>query len=229
MESTSLSHMPSADAGLTLDAVFATYLDALRAGNRQSAQAVVKTALARGFDVRDIYLHVFQPAMYEIGRLWEQNQFTVAQEHLATAITQSVMAQVYGSVVLRPRLGRTVVATCLGGELHELGIRMVSDFFEMDGWDVYYLGANVPTESVVSMVRERRADLLAISLTLLIQLPHLRELIAAVRRSPVGARVKIMVGGQPLNGDPSLIPSIGADLVARDARDAVAAATKLIR
>lgn len=229
MESTALSSSPSVEPGLVLEEVLSSYLEALRLGDRHKAQSVIKAAIAAGFDVRDIYLRVFQPAMYEIGKLWEQNQFTVAQEHLATAITQSVMAQIYGSVFLRPPLGRTMVATCLGGELHELGIRMVSDFFEMEGWDVFYLGANVPTDSVVSMVRERRADLLAISLTLLAQVPHLRELIAAVRRSPMGNRVKIMVGGQPLNHEPALAASIGADIVARDAREAVAAATRLVR
>lgn len=228
MEST-VNSSPSVEPGLVLEEVFSRYLEALRLGDRHKAQAVIKAAIAAGFDVRDIYMRVFQPAMYEIGKLWEQNQFTVAQEHLATAITQSVMAQIYGSVFLRPPLGRTMVATCLGGELHELGIRMVSDFFEMEGWDVFYLGANVPTDSVVSMVRERRADLLAISLTLLVQVPHLRELIAAVRRSPMGKRVKIMIGGQPLNQDPALAASIDADIVARDAREAVATATRLVR
>jgi MerR family transcriptional regulator, light-induced transcriptional regulator len=229
MESTSLRSASNAEPTRTLDEIFSSYLEALRLGDRHKALAIVKSAVAAGLDVRDLYMRVFQPAMYEIGKLWEQNQFTVAQEHLATAITQSVMAQIYGSVFLRPPLGRTMVATCLGGELHEIGIRMVSDFFEMEGWDVFYLGANVPTDSVVSMVRERRADLLAVSLTLLAQVPRLRELITAVRRSPVGSRVKIMVGGQPLNNDPTLAAAIGADIVASDAREALAAATRLVR
>ncbi|NJN68467.1 MAG: hypothetical protein HC884_18030 [Chloroflexaceae bacterium] len=139
----------------TINSIYQEYLDALRKGNRRRALNVARSSLESGLDIRDLYLEVLQPAMHEIGRLWEGNELTVAQEHLATAITQSVMAQLYSYVFTRPSVGRTLVATCIGGELHELGVRMVADFFEIEGWDVYYLGANMPTEDVVAMVNER--------------------------------------------------------------------------
>ncbi|MFV9506611.1 MAG: cobalamin B12-binding domain-containing protein [Oscillochloridaceae bacterium umkhey_bin13] len=200
---------------------YENYLAALRAGDRRLALNTARTAIANGADIRDLYLDVLQPAMYEVGRLWEINQFTVAQEHLATAITQSVMAQIYASVLCQPPIGRTMVATCIGGELHELGIRMVADFFEIEGWDVYYLGANMPTGDVLSMIEQRRAHLLAISVTLGGHVLQVRELIDAVRASPMGRRIKIMVGGQPLNRSPEAWRAIGADFTASNAREAV--------
>ncbi|GAB4217257.1 MAG: hypothetical protein OHK0022_59310 [Roseiflexaceae bacterium] len=201
--------------------VYQEYLEALRRGDRRSAQVVVRAAMARGADIRDLYLHVFQPALYEVGRLWESNQFTVAQEHLATAITQSIMAQLAGELLAPAPLGRTMLATCIGGEHHEIGIRMVSDFFELEGWNVVYLGANVPIADVVQMVATQRADLLAISVTLNSHVTRARDLIAAVRASPAGARCRIMAGGQPFLRSPDLYSTIGADFTARDAREAV--------
>lgn len=208
--------------------VYEQYLGALRAGDRRRALNTAREALNAGVDIRDLYMDVLQPAMHEVGRLWESNQFTVAQEHLATAITQSVMAQIYGTVISRPPLGRTMVATCIGGELHELGLRMVSDFFEMDGWDVYFLGANVPSADVIRMIEQQRAQLLAISVTLGGHLLEARDLIAAVRASPAGKRVKIMVGGAPFNRSPETYKTIGADFTASSARGAVQTATEVV-
>lgn len=211
---------------MQLMTTYQDYLGALRAGDRRVALSTARTALAEGADIRDLYMDVLQPAMYEVGRLWETNQFTVAQEHLATAITQSVMAQVYASVLCRPPIGRTMVATCIGGELHELGIRMVADFFEIEGWEVFYLGANMPSGDVIAMLEQQRAHLLAISVTLGGHVLQVRELIEAVRAAPVGRRVKIMVGGQPLNRSPEAWRAIGADFTARSAREAVDLAVK---
>ncbi len=210
------------------ETVYAHYVAALRDGDRRRALKIAQSALNEGTDIRDLYMEVFQPAMHEIGRLWEVNEITVAQEHLATAITQSVMAQLYAYVFARPSIGKTLVATCIGGELHELGIRMIADFFEIEGWDVYYLGANMPQVDVVNMVNEQHADLLAISVTLNNHVPHARNLIQSVRASTIGSSIKVMVGGQPINRSPDICNVIGADMTALNARDAVLKAREVL-
>ncbi len=207
---------------MLLHDIYYDYLAALRQGDRRRALHITRSALNEEVDIRDIYLEVFQPAMHEIGRLWETNEVTVAQEHLATAITQSVMAHIYPHIAVRPPIGRRVVATCIGGELHEIGIRMISDFFDMEGWDVFYLGANMPTDDVVQMVNAQQADLLAISATLNNHVIKARDMIKAVRASPRGAKVKIIVGGHPFTKTPDISTTIGADLTAPNAREAVA-------
>jgi methanogenic corrinoid protein MtbC1 len=208
--------------------VYTDYLDALRSGDRRAALRVAQQALSADLDIRDLYIDVFQRAMHEVGHLWETNQMTVAQEHLATAITQSVIAHLYSHVFTAPLLGRKMVATCIGGELHELGIRMVSDFFEMEGWEVWYLGANMPIDEVVTIVNDQQADLLGISASLNPHVTHAREMIAAVRASPIGPYIKIMVGGHPFNRLPTLYETIGADFTAPDAREAVLRASEVM-
>lgn len=206
---------------MELATIYQYYFEALQKGDRRAALSTARNALGNGIDIRDLYMEVFQPAMYAVGNLWETNQFTVAQEHLATAITQSVMAQIYATVISRPLIGRTMVATCIGGELHELGMRMVADFFEMEGWDVYYLGANMPYDDVIQMIESKRAHLLAISVTLGGYVQNARKLIDAVRTKPTSKHVKIMVGGLPFNLTPEAYRTVGADFTASNARDAV--------
>lgn len=193
----------------------------------QASQLILKT-VHEGVPVKDIYLYIFQPVQHEIGRLWQLNKISVAQEHYATAVTQLVMSQLYPYIFEVKRNAHKLIATCVGGELHEIGIRMVADFFEMAGWDTFYLGANTPTSSIIHMVQEREADVLAISSTLMIHIKHVEEIIQAVRNSNV-KDVKILVGGHPFNLAPDLWQILRADGYAPNADIAIEKANQLVQ
>jgi methanogenic corrinoid protein MtbC1 len=203
------------------------YLNALLRGERHVASKLVMDAVEEGVSVRDIYLYVFQRSQHEIGRLWQMNLLSVAQEHYCTAATQLIMSQLYPHISAAEKNGRTLVATCVAGDLHEIGVRMVSDFFEMEGWNTFYMGANTPTACVLETLAEREADVLAVSATIT---PHVRAvagLIDAVRASNEGRGVKIIVGGYPFNIAPDLWETVGADASARDAMESVSVASQL--
>ncbi|HEX2639618.1 MAG TPA: B12-binding domain-containing protein, partial [Pyrinomonadaceae bacterium] len=110
----------------------ADYLRSLLRGDRHAASRLILDAVESGTPVRDIYLHVFQQVQHEIGRLWQENRLSVAQEHYCTAATQMIMSQLYPYIFASDKNGKTLVATCTSGDLHEIGVRMVSDFFEME-------------------------------------------------------------------------------------------------
>lgn len=202
------------------------YLEALLRGERHVACRLVLESIASGASVKDIYLYVFQASQYEIGRLWQLNRLSVAQEHYCTAATQLIMSQLYPHIFATEKNGRKLVATCVSGDLHEIGVRMVSDFFEMEGWDTFYLGANVPARSIVQMLTEHRADVLAVSATMTFHVRAVKELIDAVRASEDCATTKILVGGYPFNVAPELWRRVGADAGARDASEAIALANQ---
>ena len=204
------------------------YTDALLRGERHLATRLIVEAAESGVDVRDIYLRVFQPFQYEIGRLWQMNQISVAQEHYCTAATQLAMAQLYPYIFSAERSGRRLVATCVSGELHEIGARIVADLFEMEGWDTYYLGANTPTQSILTVLKERRPDLLTISATMTFHVRGVADLIAHVRAADLGRRIAVMVGGYPFNATPELWRRVGADGSAPDALEAIAVAQRLV-
>jgi methylmalonyl-CoA mutase cobalamin-binding domain/chain len=163
----------------------------------------------------------------EVGRLWQMNRVSVAHEHFCTAATQMIISQLYPRIFSSRRVGRSLVATCISGELHEIGARMVSDFLELEGWDTYYLGANTPTEGIVQMVKERNAHVVAVSATMTYHISAVANLVDAVR-SAVGENVKVMVGGYPFRLSDSLWQSVGADGCAEDAQGAVALANELV-
>src|SRR5690348_4826510 len=93
------------------------YVDALVAGDLATAVRLVEASDA---DVRALYLDVLQPALYEIGHRWEEAEISVAQEHLATATTQSLMARLAGRFEGGARRGRKVLVACADGELHSI-------------------------------------------------------------------------------------------------------------
>jgi methanogenic corrinoid protein MtbC1 len=204
------------------------YLSALLEGKRHVASEIVLNAVSQGVEVRDIYLYIFQPVQYEVGRLWQTNQISVAQEHYCTAATQLIMSQLYPHIFRTERAGHTLVATCIGGELHELGVRMVADFFEMEGWDTYYLGANTPAESILQTLAERQADILGISATITFHVSDVERLIGRIRTSDTDQNVQILVGGYPFNTASSLWQQVGADGHARDAQEAIALANRMV-
>ena len=203
---------------MTADEARDRYLAALRRGSRRDALAVVDDALAAGIPVRTLYLDVFQPAMHEIGRLWQENQITVADEHLATAITQLAMSRLYEQLFGdRVDAGPLLVAACAEHERHELGLRMICDLLELEGWDTVFLGASVPVEDLVAMVRERRPEVVALSAAITPHLSRVREAVDAIRAAlPEGGPV-IAIGGRAFAADPALAERMGADLTAKDA------------
>jgi methanogenic corrinoid protein MtbC1 len=203
---------------MTADEARDRYLAAIRAGSRREALGVVDVALAGGMDARTLYLHVFQPAMHEIGRLWQENRITVADEHLATAITQLAMSRLYEELFGdRVDAGPLLVAACAEHERHELGLRMICDLLELDGWDTVFLGASVPVEDLVEMVKERRPEVVALSASITPHLARVREAVQAIRQAmPEGAPV-IAIGGRAFAGDDRLAERMGADLTAKDA------------
>lgn len=213
----------------SLKALAEDYLKLLLNGKRHLASELILNQVEAGTPVKEIYQQVFQPTQYEIGRLWQLNQISVAQEHYCTAATQLIMSQLYPQVFNAERNGFRLVATCVSGDLHEIGVRMVADFFEMEGWDTFYLGANTPIESILRTLREQEANLLLVSATMAYHVRAVAELILAIRRDNSLYHVKVMVGGYPFNAAPDLWEAIGADAYAKDAYDAIEKAGTLVK
>jgi len=230
---TLLPAMPSTTTSLLesehrLSPLAREYLHQLLGGYRSAGGRLAFEAVERGESVRDLYLQVLQPALREIGRLWQINKINVAQEHFCSAATQVVMAQLLSRVDAANRRGHRVVVACICGELHELGARMVGDFFDMAGWDAYFCGANTPHAACVQSVVERAADVLAVSATMGYHLHAGQELIQSVRLDPWCAKLHVMVGGHPFSIDPALSRTVGADGTAADADAAVELAGKWV-
>jgi len=204
------------------------YMELLMGGRRKEAQALIVDLVKKGIKVADIYEYIFQVVQYEIGILWQTNQITVAHEHFCTAATQTIMATLYPYIFDLAKKGKTMVACTISGDLHELGIRMVSDLFEIDGWDTYYMGASMPDAGIITAVKEQQADLLAISVTMPFHTARAEGLIRKIREDSELKNIKIIVGGYPFSMVPDLWSRIGADGSATTAKEAIQLANSLV-
>ncbi|MGD0080412.1 MAG: cobalamin-dependent protein [Methanoregula sp.] len=210
-----------------------SFLTAVTAADRERAGRVLDDAVRSGTPVRDVYLHILQPVLRETGRLWQLQQVSIAQEHFVTASVETLMARLHDRLLSSGsggmgRRGTTLIAATVGTDLHDVGIRMVADFFEMDGWNTYYTGANTPVQSILEAVRDRKADMIALSTTMQRNLPDIQYLIRSLRADRGTARAKIVVGGYPFRIVPDLWKQIGADACAGNAEEAVAVANRLV-
>lgn len=207
----------------------ADFAEALLRGDRRKAERLFDLACARAGSLPDAEVHVIHPAMVDIGRRWQHNQVTVAQEHLATAIAQTLMAQSFGRSAMAPPIGRSAVLACPAGNHHTLGLRMVADALEAAGWTTAYLGADTPTGSLVEQVQDLRPDLIALSASLPHHLRPLRQAIASLRGSLGAACPPIGIGGLVFNQFPGLARSVDAEHLGANALDAVEAARRVAR
>lgn len=204
------------------------YVAYLIEGKRDLADQLIKQLIEDKFALESIYLDVFQMSQYKIGEMWQSNKITVAQEHYCTASTQMIMGQFYPEIFSQQKHDGVFVGACVGGELHELGMRMVCDFLELKGWNTYYLGANMPTNDIIKMVKAQRADVLGLSATMLEHLEIVREIIEKIRLNSDLKHLKIVVGGYPFLFDGTLWERIGADGFSLDAAGAVSVLDKWV-
>jgi len=206
----------------------ARYLAAQLAGSRREAlRLVIDEGLARGIPALDVELEVIQEAQREIGRLWQQNTITVAEEHMATAISHMALSHLYEHAPRALTNGKKVMVACVEGEEHDFPARLVADALDLAGFDVRYLGANVPTDSLLAAVKRERPDLLALSATMTFNVPALRRTVERVRLE-AGTSLPLAVGGGACTWMAGLPHALGADATARDARELVEAARRLL-
>jgi methanogenic corrinoid protein MtbC1 len=195
------------------------YLGALLRSKTHEAAKIISDAAASGIPLVEIYEDILEETMHEVGELWHKNQITVDKEHYCTSTTQMVLSQFYSVIFSQERRNLTVLACCVGSELHEMGGRMVSDLFEYHGWDSLYLGAAVPQASILAAVQEHNPDLIALSVTMPHYLVDCRDLVYSLHEN--FPKIKIAVGGRAFETTDQLWQKWPIDIYTKTARDLV--------
>ncbi|WP_344369552.1 cobalamin B12-binding domain-containing protein, partial [Streptomyces indiaensis] len=185
---------------------------AVRAADEYTGLDVVTDALAAGLDPESVLLDVIGAVQRKVGTEWAANRMSVADEHAATAINDRVIAVL---PVRRPAdsRGRITVA-CVDQEWHALPARLVSETLRLRGWQVDYLGAQVPTAHLISHIHRTGPDAVCLSSSLPTRLPLAHSAITAVQ----AAGTPVMAGGLAFGADGRYARLLGADAWAPDAR-----------
>lgn len=173
--------------------LYQTYLKSLLGGEKGECLNIVKTLLENDITIRDLYIELFQKSMYRVGELWERDEISVAREHLATAITESLLSATYPYLFSGEQTAKKAIISCTANEYHQLGGKMVADIFELHGWDAHFLGANTPPAELVSLIDEIKPDLVGLSLAVYFNLPSMKTTLEAVKGD--FQNLDILVGG----------------------------------
>jgi methanogenic corrinoid protein MtbC1 len=180
--------------------------------DRRSAVRQALGWLDAGASVQDLVQDLLAPAQAEVGRRWETNQWSVADEHAATAITDAVLAALAWRIGAAEDQGHVVV-TCAEGEWHSLPARMVAEMLRAHGWLVTFLGASTPAEHLRRFVDEVGAVGVVVSCSVPIFLGGALRSVQAVQ----SAGVPVLVGGRAFGPDDLRARRLGADGWAPDA------------
>jgi methanogenic corrinoid protein MtbC1 len=179
------------------EVVYLGFLDALLQGDRIRCRQIIADVIGQGADIREIYIHIFQKALYRVGRLWEQNKLSIAEEHMASQIIDSLVTTAFASLPPQSACGKRCVVTCIDKEFHQIGAKMVSNIFELNGWSSFYLGGNIPWKEVLEVIKEKQPHIVAISFSFYMN--YLRFLESLDHISKEFPDKQIIVGGQGLN------------------------------
>ena len=200
------------------------YLSLVLRKDSRSAMHYFVDLYNKGMTIDVIYVEIVQNVMRKIGELWFENKISVAQEHYCSALTQTAISQLYSVIFASQPLDHTMIGCCLGGELHELGMRMITDLFTYEGWNAVFLGAGVPEEALFASIEEHHPDLIALSITMPQHLMLCKHMIEQLRNKY--PEIKIAIGGRAFDDIPDVLERWPADIYTKDARGLVQWAQK---
>jgi methanogenic corrinoid protein MtbC1 len=193
-------------------------------GNYPAGVKMMRDFCRDATSLAGFYEDVLQPSLYEVGRMWETGKINAADEHLATAVAERMIATAYVTMSGRSAggnaRGSTVIATT-PDEPHGVGVRMVADLLELKGWDVHFLGVNVPISDIVDLVRRVEPTFVGLSLVMPYNLRNMEQIITQLRSDAKNRSMRIMVGSPVLIWDKDVWRRLGADAFAPNLRSAL--------
>ena len=217
-------------ASLEMDFPFSkdnkVFMNSLLNNEIKKPQEYIKGRLSKGIPLKKIYTETIQAVLYHIGTLWQNGILDVYQEHLVSEGVKRIMSDIMSNQPGNPS-GPVFLGFSVIGELHEIGIMMITDIFRLEGWNAVYLGTNLPTNSILNSIRKYRPRIIGISAALQFHVEIVENLIRLLREEFNKNEVSVMVGGMAFNTDSDLWKKTGADYYAKNAVDAAEYAKSL--
>ena len=204
--------------------------EALINGDQNGIVELTKKALKNGIEPMTIINSALTVGLQFVGDRFSSGEFFLPNLVAAGATMQKAMSILEPELQARQeevqRAGTVVIGT-VKGDIHEIGKSLVATLLSCNGFKVYDVGVDVPTETFVAKAVETGADLLGLSALLTTTMTMQRQVIEALGKAGLRDRVKVMVGGAPVSGE--WAKSIGADGYAEDAMAAVRLAKRLVQ
>ena len=202
--------------------------DSVVSGDAKTTQALTQQALAEGVDPLKLVNEYMVPAMDEVGRRFEANEYFVPELLISARAMKAALELIRPLLTARgdQPLGRVAIGT-VKGDLHDIGKNLVGSLLEGGGFEVIDLGVNVTPEKFIATVNEKNANIIAMSALLTTTMPAMKTTIDALKQAGVRDKVKVLIGGAPITQ--RYAEEIGADGYSENAVGAVALAKKAVK
>lgn len=196
-------------------------------GDAKTAREITEKALAAGVDPLQLVNEHMVPAMSEVGRRYECNEYFVPELLISARAMKASLELIRPLLIASGRqpMARVAIGT-VKGDLHDIGKNLVAAMLEGGGFEVIDLGVNVSPEQFVSAVREKKAQIVAMSALLTTTMPSMKTTIDALQSAGVRDQVKVIIGGAPITQ--RYAEEIGADGFSENAPGAVTLARQCL-
>lgn len=205
------------DAVPTLERIVDVMLEAISQLDEGHAQRIMDEAFFY-YPVEEVCSNLFQPVLYRIGELWASRQITVTVEHFASNMIRTRLAYLFQTTPYQ-RQGPAILVGCAPRETHEIGILMLALFWRRQGFNVYYLGQMLESQSLLQEIRRLRPGVVCLSVTTRPRARDLAEIAREVNRLEE-PRPTFCFGGGAFMQDPGLVKSIKGVFLGADANEA---------
>ncbi len=201
--------------------------NAVVSGDFKASQAITQQALAEGVDPLELVNQYMVPAMDEVGRRFECNEYFVPELLISARAMKAALELIRPILTARGTqpAGRVAIGT-VKGDLHDIGKNLVASLLEGGGFEVIDLGVNVSPEKFIETVQQKSANIVAMSALLTTTMPAMKTTIDALKQAGVRDKVKVLIGGAPITQ--KYAEEIGADGYSENAVGAVALAKKAV-
>jgi corrinoid protein of di/trimethylamine methyltransferase len=201
--------------------------DAVLGGDAKATGALTQQALAEGIDPLELVNGYLVPAMSEVGRRFECNEYFVPELLISARAMKAALELIRPLLTARgdKPAGRVAIGT-VKGDLHDIGKNLVASLLEGGGFEMIDLGVNVAPERFIAAVKEKQANIIAMSALLTTTMPAMKTIIDALKQAGVRSQVKVLIGGAPITQ--KYAEEIGADGYAENAVGAVALAKEAV-
>ena len=202
--------------------------EAVVSGNAKATQAITQQALADGVDPLKLVNEYMVPAMDEVGRRFEANEYFVPELLISARAMKASLELIRPILTARgdKPVGRVAIGT-VKGDLHDIGKNLVASLLEGGGFEVIDLGVNVTPEKFIETINAKQANIIAMSALLTTTMPSMKTTIDALKQAGVRDKVKVLIGGAPITQ--KYADEIGADGYSENAVGAVALAKKAVK
>jgi corrinoid protein of di/trimethylamine methyltransferase len=202
--------------------------EAIIRGDAQTAASVTREALSADVDPVELVQKYMVPAMDEVGRRFECQDYFVPELLLSARAMKKALELIRPLLAERgaPSAGRVVIGT-VKGDLHDIGKNLVASMLEGAGFEVFDLGVDVSPQKFVAEAQGKNAQLVALSALLTTTMPSMQLVVDELKKAGIRETVRVMIGGAPVTQQ--YADQIGADGYSDNASAAVGLARRLLQ